>query len=267
MNRESLIQSFRLLALLLFASLLTSCATVPETGRRQLLITTQQDEAELGLTEFQTLKKNTRVSSDPAANALAQRVGRRISAVANLPNAEWEFVVFDDPKTVNAFCLPGGKVGIYTGILPLAGDEAGLATVVGHEVAHAVARHGGERLSESLLIQFGGVVLNEALRQNSDTARALALGAYGVGSTLGVALPHSRQQELEADHIGLLYMARAGYDPRQAVEFWRRFQDFNNKQGNHMPQFLSTHPVDATRIQQLEEYLPRAMEEYERNRH
>ncbi len=265
--RKMLCQPLRLFACLLSASLLSSCATVPETGRHQLLITSAQQETQLGLTEFQKLKQSTPISTDAALNALAQRVGQRIAAVAPLPNAKWEFVVFNDNKTVNAFCLPGGKVGIYTGILPITRDEAGLATVIGHEVAHAVARHGGERMSEGLLIQFGGLLLDEAMRTNTEAARTLALGAYGVGSSLGVALPHSRQQELEADHLGLIYMARAGYDPHAAVEFWRRFAEYNNKQGGHTLQFLSTHPVDSTRIAQLEKEIPGAMAEYQKAGH
>jgi predicted Zn-dependent protease len=262
-----LLQPLRLFACLLAAGLLSSCATVPETGRRQLLLTSAQQETQLGLTEFQKLKQSTPLSTDAALGALVKRVGQRIAAVAPLPNAKWEFVVFQDDKTVNAFCLPGGKVGIYTGILPITRDEAGMATVIGHEVAHAVARHGGERMSEGLLIVFGGMILDEAMRKNSDETRALALGAYGIGSSLGVALPHSRQQELEADHLGLLYMARAGYDPRAAVEFWRRFADYNNKQGGQPPQFLSTHPVDSTRIAQLEQEIPGALAEYQKAGH
>lgn len=267
MKKTCVLNTLKLLFLVVAVGFMTSCATVPETGRHQLLLTSSQEEVQLGLTEFEKLKKSTRISTDPALNELAKRVGQRIAAVAPLPNAKWEFVVFDEPKTANAFCLPGGKVGIYTGILPITRDEAGLATVVGHEVAHAVARHGGERMSEGLLIMFGGVVLNEAMQKNSDTARALALGAYGIGSTLGRELPHSRQQELEADHIGLIYMARAGYDPRQAVEFWRRFADYNGKSGNKPIQFLSTHPVDSTRISQLERELPQALEEYRKTGH
>lgn len=243
---------------------MVSCATVPETGRQQLLLTSAGQEMQLGLTEFKKLKEETPISRNPELNAMVQRVGQRIAAVAPLPNAAWEFVVFEDAKTVNAFCLPGGKVGVYTGILSLTRDEGGMATVIGHEVAHAVARHGGERMSEAMLIAAGGLVLDQALKEKSGSNRAMVLAAYGIGSSVAVALPHSRRQELEADHLGLLYMARAGYDPRQTVEFWRRFEAYNQKEGGRPLQFLSTHPVDATRIRQLEEELPRAMAEYQR---
>jgi predicted Zn-dependent protease len=249
---------------LIASSFLVSCATVPETGRRQLLLISADEEAKLGLSEFQKLKKETPLSKDAELNAMVQRVGKRVSAVVPMPDAKWEFVVFEDPKTVNAFCLPGGKVGIYTGILPVTQDEGGMATVVGHEVAHAVARHGGERMSEGILLAIGGVALDQAVKEKSDTNRALVLAAYGIGSSLLVALPHSRQHEMEADYMGLIYMARAGYDPQMAVEFWRRFAVYNNKEGGLKLQFLSTHPVDATRIKQLQAQLPQAMAEYQK---
>ncbi len=242
------------------AAFLISCAVVPETGRSQWLLVSPQEEMQLGLSEFDKLKKSTPISKDAAANAVLQRVGQRIAQVATLPDAQWEFVLFDD-KNANAFCLPGGKVGVYTGILPITKDEAGLATVIGHEVAHAVARHGGERISEGLLLQLGGVALDTAMKNNTSTARQIALGAYGLGGQVGVALPHSRKQELEADHIGLLYMARAGYDPRTAVEFWQRFATY--KGSGQQLEFLSTHPVDSRRIQQLEAMMPQALEEYQ----
>jgi predicted Zn-dependent protease len=256
----------RLGVMLMASMLLVSCATVPETGRRQLLLTSAGEEAQMGLTEFQKLKKETPVSKDTEINALVQRVGRRIAAVAPLPDAQWEFVVFDDAKTVNAFCLPGGKVGVYTGILQITENESGMATVIGHEVAHAVARHGGERMSEALLIAVGGIALDQVVKEKSDVNRLAVLAAYGVGSSLAVALPHSRRQELEADHLGLIYMARAGYDPRQAVEFWRRFANYNDKEGGSRLAFLSTHPVDATRIQRLEAELPQSVAEYEKSK-
>lgn len=246
---------------LLLALIGLGCATVSETGRSQLMLVSPAQETELGLTEFQRMKASLPISKDSAANAMLQRVGQRVAAVAPLPNAQWEFVLFDEPKTPNAFCLPGGKVGVYTGILPITQNEAGLATVIGHEVAHAVARHGGERISEGLVLQGLGTALDVALKNNSDLTRTVVLGAYGIGGQVGVALPHSRKQELEADHLGLLYMARAGYNPQEAVAFWKRFAAY--KGGGGQIEFLSTHPVDATRIQQLEGLMPEAVQEYQ----
>jgi len=243
--------------------LLTACATVPETGRSQLLLVGPDEEAQMGFQEFDKLKKTVPISKDAAANVQLQRVGRRIAGVAPLPNARWEFVLFDKPDVPNAFCLPGGKVGIYSGILPITRDDAGLATVIGHEVAHAVARHGAERMSEAMLLQLGGQVLEAATSGQSEVSRAALQQAYGIGSTLSVALPHSRQQELEADHLGLLYMARAGYDPREALAFWKRFADYEKKQGGAKQiEFLSTHPLDDKRIAQIESLLPQAEMEY-----
>lgn len=247
----------------LLAVVLSGCNTVPVTGRSQLNIMSTGQEAQLGLTSFDQLKKETPISKDPAANALVQKVGHRIAAVADkdMPGAQWEFVVFES-KEANAFCLPGGKVGVYTGILPITKDEAGLATVIGHEVAHAVARHGGERMTQAMGLQLGGQILGATLSNSDPRMQAAANAAYGLTSQVGVALPHSRAQESEADHIGLIYMARAGYDPRQAVAFWQRFADFEKQQGGSTPAFLRTHPTDATRIQQLSVWLPGALAEY-----
>ena len=225
---------------------------------------TPQQEYQLGLTEFEKLKKSTPISTDKANTALLQRVGTRIAAVAPLPGAQWEFVLFDAPDNANAFCLPGGKVGVYSGILAVTRDEAGLATVIGHEVAHAVARHGAERLSQGLLLQYGGELLSQVLQTQPQAAQQLILGAYGIGGRVGVVLPHSRSQELEADRVGLLYMARAGYDPRQAVVFWQRFSAHAQSSGSSPVEFLSTHPLDSTRIARLEAILPAAMSEYRR---
>jgi len=256
-----------LLSLAAVVLLLGGCSTVPETGRQQLRLIDAEQEVQLGLSEFQKLKKNTPVSNDRTQQALLNGVGHNIARVAPLPNAQWEFVLFEEPDNPNAFCLPGGKVGVYSGILPVTQNEAGLATVIGHEVAHAVARHGAERVSHGLLIQTGEQALDIALGGSSQTTRALALGAYGIGSQLGVALPYSRTQELEADHLGLLYMARAGYDPREAVAFWKRFSAYQASHGGGASvEFLSTHPLDATRIRRLEQLLPQAIREYERHR-
>jgi len=246
-------------ALLLSAVVFTGCTTVPETGRTQLNILSPSDEMQMGISEFDKMKQGVPISKDAAANALLQKVGKRIAAVAPMPDAKWEFVVFES-KEANAFCLPGGKVGVYTGILPITKDEAGLATVIGHEVAHAVARHGGERITAAMGLQLLGVAVDASTRDTKYHSYAVA--GYGLGSQLGAALPHSRYQESEADHLGLLYMARAGYDPEQSVAFWQRFADFNKQQGADTPWFLRTHPLDQTRIDQLKQWMPEAKAQF-----
>lgn len=243
---------------------LAGCSTVPETGRAQLNAYSSQEETQLGLTEFDKMKKEVPISKNAEANAMVQRVGKRIAAVAQLPGAQWEFVVFES-KEANAFCLPGGKVGIYTGILPVCKDDAGLAAVMGHEVAHAVARHGGERMTQAQALntvgQVGGALLGSSKYANWVP---LATQAYGVGAQLGVALPHSRAQEAEADEIGVLYMARAGYDPRAAVAFWERFAAYNQSNGGGSTAwFMSTHPTDQERIRHLQQLMPKAEAEYQ----
>ncbi len=238
------------------------CATVAETGRTQLLLVDDQHVTHLALTQFDRMKQETPVANAPKQAAMVRNVGERIARVANLPNALWEFVLFDDPKTPNAFCLPGGKVGIYSGILPITQTEAGLATVMAHEVAHAVARHGAERMSQNLLMKTGSQALGLALMSQGAATQQLAMAAFGVGGNLAYTLPHSRSQESEADHIGLLYMARAGYDPREAVAFWQRFAAYNAREGGKRVEFLSTHPLDGTRIEQLQRLLPEALAQY-----
>ncbi|MDX1951450.1 MAG: M48 family metallopeptidase [Verrucomicrobiota bacterium] len=217
---------------------------------------------QLGLSSFEKLKQETPISRDPQLNALVQRVGARIAQAAanDLPNAQWEFVVFES-KEANAFCLPGGKVGIYTGILPITKDEAGLATVIGHEVAHASAHHGAERMSQALAAQTGGQVLGVALSAADPRVQSLAAVAFPIATQVGILLPYGRKQESEADRIGLTYMARAGYNPEAAVQFWERFSEFNSgKKGG--PAWLRTHPVDEVRIQQIKSWLPEVRNEY-----
>lgn len=239
---------------------MAGCTTVPETGRSQFNIMSPGEEMQLGLTSFEQMKKEVPISKDPALNGLVQKVGKRIAAVASLPNAQWEFVVFES-KEANAFCLPGGKVGIYTGILPVTQDEAGLATVMGHEIGHAVARHGGERMSQELVRQGLGSAVGAAVASADPRIQAATGVAYGLGSQLGVMLPYSRAQESEADRLGLIYMARAGYDPGAAVSFWQRFAQFKGG-GDSTPLIFRTHPTDEQRIRRIQEWLPEVRKEF-----
>jgi len=263
--RPSSFQPFLGAALALLAALLfTGCATVTETGRSQFNIVSPDEETKLGVAAFQDTRQKTPASTNAQASAMLQRVGQRVAAVAQLPNAQWEFVLFESPEA-NAWCLPGGKVGVYTGILPITKDEAGLATVIAHEVAHATAHHGAERMSQQMVAQLGGSAAGALASGQSQTTQALVGQAYGVVSQVGVLLPFSRKQEAEADYIGLLYMARAGYDPAAAVAFWERFSEYSRQHGGSQGlSFLRTHPLDEQRIQNLKAELPRAQAEYQK---
>lgn len=252
------------LSSLVLLLVLIGCATAPVTGRRQLSLIDANQEMQLGLTEFDKLKKGVPISKDPALNAMLQRVGKRVAAAcgSDLPNAQWEFVMFDS-KEANAFCLPGGKVGVYTGLLPVTKTEAGLAVVIGHEVAHASAHHGAERMSHAMAAQVGGQLGGVALSASDPRLQAIFAAAYPVGVQVGALLPYSRLQESEADRIGLTYMARAGYDPKEAIGFWERFAAYNKQQGGGgTPTFLRTHPVDTVRIEQIKKWLPEANAQY-----
>ncbi len=243
------------------AMMSAGCTTVPVTGRSQFNFMGEGQEMQLGFSEFEKMKKELPVSKDAAATAMVERVGRRIAAVAqsDMPKAQWEFILFESPDA-NAFCLPGGKVGIYTGILEITKDEAGLATVMGHEVAHAVARHGGARMSQAAGLQVLGVGVG--LASANSKYRDLFNAGYGMGSQLVVALPHSRMQEAEADEIGLQYMARAGYRPAEAIGFWQRFGEYNRAKGGDTAWFLRTHPTDQQRVENLRRLLPKAESMY-----
>lgn len=242
--------------------LATGCSTVPVTGRHQFNLLSSQQEMELGFSSFQQMKQEVPISKDPQANALVERVGKRIAEVAkgDLPNAQWEFVVFDS-KEANAFCLPGGKVGVYKGILPITKDEEGLAVVLGHEIAHAAARHGGERMTEAMALQYGGQAVG-AFSSKDPKWQAGFQTAYGAVAQVGLALPHSRFTESEADRIGLTYMARAGYNPEASVAFWQRFAEFNRQAGGSTPWFLRTHPMDDKRIERLKGWMAEAKAQY-----
>ena len=242
---------------------LTGCYTVPLTGRQSMILLDEGTEMQMGATAYTEAKKEGKISTDPKINKQVQEVGKRVAAATGL-NYEWEFTVFDAPDTVNAFCLPGGKVGIYTGILKVTQNDAGLATVIAHEVAHATARHGAERYSQQMMLALGGAVVGQAVagKENTDANKEKWNVAYGLGSSLLVALPHSRMQESEADRMGLIYMAKAGYDPNEAVGLWERFKAYKDQQGQSQVEFLSTHPTDETRIQNIKSHLPEALQYY-----
>lgn len=249
--------------LFLFASLVIACYKAPVTGRNQLILISPAEEKQMGALAFQEIVKDENISNNSRYNNLVERVGNRIAKVSHEPNLDWEYKVIDDDKTINAFALPGGKVGVYTGILKVAQTEAGLATVMAHEVAHATARHGGERVTTGILAQLGQAALSVALRNNDPAVVNSVMQAYGVGVNVGAVLPFSRGQETEADRIGLIYMAKAGYDPREAVKFWQRMDKASK--GQSPPEFLSTHPGHQTRVSNLNSWMPEALEYYKRS--
>jgi predicted Zn-dependent protease len=236
----------------LVALALGACESAPVTGRNQLILVPESQDADLGLQAYQQIRSEERVSRDAELNRRVQEVGRRIAAVSGQPDWDWQFTVFENDEP-NAFALPGGKVGVYSGLFKVAKNDDQLATVLAHEVGHAIARHGAERMSQGMLTQLGGVAVGAA------TGNQAYVQAYSQLATLGVILPYSRKQESEADHIGLMLMARAGYDPRAAVELWQNFQALG---GSRPPEFLSTHPSEGTRIERLEELMPEALEVY-----
>lgn len=238
--------------------LLVGCVTTPMTQRKALMLVSLDQEMALGLQAYREILSQSKLSDNPDWNRLVRKVGDRIARVSDMPRLPWEFkVIVSDEK--NAFCLPGGKVAVYTGILPLAQTEAGLAAILGHEVAHAVARHAGERMSQALLVNLGLTVADLSLQNNQH--RGLILAAMGLGASVGVLLPYSRLHEAEADEIGTLYMAKAGYDPREAVLLWQRFA---KEGGARPPAFLSTHPAPERRVEELQKIVERAWKEYEK---
>lgn len=255
MNRRFLSVLGAVLALFL----LPACTTVQETGRRQINILPDSQVAAMGAQAFQDIKRQEKVSTDPALNARIQRIGTRVAAAVGreLPDARWEFVVFESDQ-LNAFALPGGKVGFYTGLINLAGSDDEIAAVMGHEIAHVTSRHGSERQSQAILLGLGGVALGVGARDSEN--RDLYLLAYGIGSTLGT-LAYSREHETEADVVGLRFAAKAGYDPRAAISFWQKMAA--KETGGRPPKFLSTHPPSAERIANLQRLAPQLVPLYE----
>ena len=239
--------------------IVTGCATAPYTKRSQLILISPSEENRLGATAFQQVLSKEKISDDPALQAVVERIGWRIATVAGRPDFRWEFVVIDDSEMANAFALPGGKVGVYTGIFPVARTEGGLAAVMSHEVAHVLAHHGAERLSQGLVAQMGAAALQAGMAGSNPAVVEGVMSAYGLGANVGVLLPYSRLQETEADRIGLLLMAQAGYDPREAVRLWERMSRADR---SRPPGFLSTHPSAGRRIQDLNRWLPNALASY-----
>lgn len=244
-----------LLFLCILGLFLITCQTVPLTGRSQLILISEEEELALGLQSYQKVLKESKLSQDPKINEMVRRVGMKLAQVADRPDYRWEFNVIEDDKVVNAFALPGGKVAVYTGLLPITQNEAGLAVVLSHEIGHAIARHGAERISTQELAKIGELGLIVALGGKDPKVVRAIDNAYGIGTGVGIILPFSRKHESEADHIGLILMAKAEYDPQTAVEFWRRMQEVK-KDKKVPPEFLSTHPSDERRIQQIQQWLP-----------
>lgn len=258
------------ISILIFLSLfflLTACSTVPITGRRHLELIPDASMLSMSTEQYDAFLKSHKINADTNQTGLVRRVGRKIQkaveqymAENNLSHElkyyEWEFNLVES-KDVNAWAMPGGKVVVYTGILPVAQDEKGLAVIMGHEIAHVVANHGNERMSQGLIVQFGGMALSTALANKPQQTRELWMQVYGAGAQYGVMLPYSRLHESEADHLGLIFMAMAGYHPNTAVDFWKRMAKMKGDQAP--PEFLSTHPSDERRIQNIRNLIPKAM--------
>jgi len=254
----------------LFLIFLASCATVPVTGRNQLNLVPSDQLMSMSADSYRQFLQQNQVVTGTQDARMVQRVGRRVARAVEeylrqqgkselIQGFDWEFNLVKDDN-INAFAMPGGKVVVFSGMLPVARNEAGLATVIGHEVAHVIAQHGNERMSQQMVAQLGTQALGVALQQQPEQTRQLLMAAVGMGAQVGVLLPYGRLQESEADKMGLIFMAMAGYDPRTAVNFWQRMAAANK--GKAPPEFLSTHPAHNTRIQDLREYMPEALQYY-----
>jgi len=269
---QARVRAVTLLSLLLPLGLLSGCETNPYTGRSQFLMTSVSDEMQMGAQAYGQVKSDPKMkqSQDPREIEPVKRVaGRIIEAAKRSKYAEmaqkfqWEVTVFKDDKTANAFALPGGKIAVYTGIFPMAKTEAGLAAVMGHEIVHALARHGGERMSQGEATNIGIQVLGTAAGVGTGNAALgqATMAALGVGAQVGMLLPFSRKHESEADYIGILLAADAGYDPRESVALWERMARMSG--GGAPAEFMSTHPSNETRIDQLKKWMPEAMAIYQ----
>ena len=261
----------RTIVIFTILGLLYSCATVPVTGRRQLKLVSNAEILPMAAEQYQEVLKEGPISKNAEQTALVKKVGVRIQRAVEqfmaankisdqLEGFDWEFNLIEQ-DIVNAWCMPGGKVAFYTGIMPVCKDESGIAVVMGHEVAHAIANHGRERMSKGLVTQMGLSTVGAAMGQNPSLTKQIFMQSVGMGSQLGM-LKFSRDNESEADRIGLIFMAMAGYDPHEAPVFWERMKEMSG--GGAPPQFMSTHPSHDTRIEDLKANIPEAMEYYKK---
>ncbi len=260
------------LVVTLLALIIVACSTVPLTGRKQLSLIPSGEMLGMSYQEYGEFLKSNKLSTNQQQTAMVRAVGAKIQHAVEtymqqngygdaLKEYKWEFNLVESNE-VNAWCMPGGKVVFYTGILPVTKTETGIAVVMGHEVAHAIAEHGNERMSQGLLAQYGAAALSAALAKKPEETKNLWMTVYGVGAQYGALLPFSRTQESEADHLGLVFMAMAGYDPHEAVSFWQRMSAASG--GQAPPEFMSTHPSDETRINNLTNLIPEAMKYYKK---
>jgi len=256
------------LTMVITVFLMQGCGSVPITGRRQLMLVSDQQVISLSLQQYQDYINTADIITGTSEAQTVQRVGMRIAkavetflknngASSEIKNYTWEFKLVKD-NSINAFAMPGGKVVVYSGLLPVTQNEASLAVVIGHEIGHVVAKHANERISQQLALQYGSAVAGELL--GGVAATQIGQTVFGLGAQMGVMLPYARKQEYEADELGLIFMAMAGYDPRVAIPFWTRMAQ--SSQGGKIPEFLSTHPTDVKRIGNMEKILPEALKYY-----
>lgn len=262
-----MMKTIRLGIILGISLLLMQCATVPITGRKQLIIMPESEMVQMSLTSYKDFLKENKLSTDVVGTRRVKEVGQRIANAVEsylksqgmeslIKDYQWEFNLVQS-KEVNAWCMPGGKVVVYEGILPVCRNDDGLAVVMGHEIAHAIARHGNERMSQQMMVQAGSAAAAYALKDKPEQTQALLGAAIGLGANYGVMLPFSRKHELEADRLGLIFMTIAGYNPEEAIPFWTRMASLGS--GQKPPEFMSTHPSDAHRIEQIKALMPEVL--------
>lgn len=262
----------KIIPFVLFSVLLTACSKNSLSGKKQLKLLPESELQSMATTQYKQFLSTTKVVSNSnnrdaeMVNRVGQRIIKAVEAyyaeigkTSDLASYKWEVNLVED-KTVNAWCMPGGKIVVYTGILPITQNEAALAAVMGHEVSHALLQHGNQRMSQGILQQLGGVALSVAVANKPQETQNLFLGAYGAGSQVGILLPFSRKHELEADRFGLIFAAMAGYNPQEAIALWERMEKASS--GQTPPEFMSTHPSEGRRIEQLKKYMPDALARY-----